>query len=174
MAGIIITNQVSERNDALIRTAISSADVQNGEIFSLTRSVGDFATWDVNTPAVATLADAIWIANDCQAPVATDANGQQYRVDGIKDPSAWINLADRPFDARKLVKGDIITLNADAVGGAQAAFAVATDGEKFVQFAAAGITTGLSLKFLEVIQVPLPSATIGNTVDMYKFEVENA
>jgi hypothetical protein len=172
--GIMIPSKVAAHNiDSLVRSAKSSADLDNGNVVSLTAltgTSGEGEVWTAATPATGATLTNLWMVGEPEV-VLTDS---KYK--GI-DPNikAFYNVAGKVFTAFKLQLGDIVMLSADALGGTKSTntFVVATNGTVELTWASAAVS-GVSLKLLATEYVSAPSTgAIGESqrVDMYKFEV---
>lgn len=168
--GVVEKKQVSAKTDeALVRTGVSTAVVENGSVFSLgTRNSN--GTWNVGTPATGSLTN-LWMAAD-DGKVVISSDGREYQV--TNDPTAFSVAIGRAFDIFKPQIGDLIALSADAIDSTYAGedFVVAADGEVKLQKSATAIT-GLSLKKIATTTIKVPSTTLGTPdgVTAYLFEV---
>lgn len=157
--------------DALNRSAIGSADLDNGNavvLATVSSTAGEGEVWTATQPATATLAGC-WIVADPEVVVT----GAKYK--GLDpDPRNFFVPSGQVFRAVKPQLGDIVELNAEAFtagAGAGSAYANLEDGSyKFIW--AAGVGGGLSLKLIGTTYISLADGSIGTQrVTMYKFVV---
>ena len=160
---------VAKDVDAYVRPAISASAVDNGNVFTLSKSgVSDesfLATFPTSASAV-----RCWMAGEPEMPFAV-AGSNEYRGFGrIQD---FYNSASKTFTAFKLNVGDIIQLSADGLDSATAStYAVPTNGTGKFTWATAA-STGLTLRYLRTVTVPQPNASaIGaGRITMFEFDV---
>jgi hypothetical protein len=169
MANILIKNNVQATDvQALNRKFISSADIDNGNVFG----VGAVSTSDgidvygVTTPTTDSLS-GLWMAANDGVVTITTASGLQLRgvTNDIRD---YTNIANHPFDGFKPKVGDKITMTDDGITGTKGSntFVVAQNGSGKLAWASAAIS-GLSLSLIATTYI-----SVGNTrVTAYKFEV---
>lgn len=143
----------------------SSADVENGQIFSqgaLSTTDGESEVYAIATPATATLS-SLFMAYSPEDVILASANGNQYKI-GDKDPRSFTNVTGLVFTGYRIALGDKIMLSAEGFTGAKGAsdvFAVATDGQtKLVWGTAAG--AGVTYALDKVSYFSIPSSTFGS------------
>lgn len=173
--GVVLPNMIMAQNvDSLNRAIFCADDLDNGSVVVLARSTtaGALETWDATKPATAALTN-LWMIASPEIPFASSGSSI-YRNMGNPDPREFYNRATKVADAFKPMVGDIITLTADALGGTKSTngFVVAVDGEYKLTWAAAAIS-GLSLKLIATVNLPIPAGTLADTqrVTAYQFEV---
>lgn len=155
------------------RSVVSGSDaIDNGNIFGLAAqgtSASGLEVWTVVTPATGSLG-GMWMAASPEVPITVDGTLVYKGLNS--DPRNFYNVGGTPFDAIKLVVGDIVTLTVDAFDTAPSAFAVATNATgKFT--AAAGHVAGVCcLRYLATTYISIGSGNIDNQrVAAYKMEV---
>lgn len=171
---VLIKNQVAAMNVAAYnRSVVSGSDaVDNGNVFSLAAqgsSASAAEVWTVVTPVTGSL-DKLWMAASPEVPITVDGTLVYKGLNS--DPRNFYNVGGTPFDAIKLVPGDIITLTLDAFDTAPSAFAVAATGSgKFT--AASGHVAGVCcLRYLATTYISIGSGGIDSQrVTAYKMEV---
>ena len=169
--GVIEKTKVMAKDvDSLNRSATIDSAVENGSCVSLSgysTTAGEGEVWTAVTPATATLGELWMVAS----PEVVVTDGKYKGLD--PDIRNFVNASGDIIDVFKPQVGDIIKLTADAVGGTISTntFAVATDGELQLQWAASAIS-GLSLKLRDTDHISIGTGAIGsNKVTAYKFEV---
>ena len=142
----------------------SSADVENGQIFSqgaLSALSGESEVYAIVTPATATLSN-LFMAFSPEEVILAGANGNQYKV-GDYDPRSFTNVTGLVFTGYRIMKGDKIKLSVEGFTGAKGAsdvFAVATDGQvKLVWGTAAGAGVSYALDAVNYFSI---GATFGS------------
>jgi hypothetical protein len=171
--GVVVLNQVQATNiDTLNRSAVYSADVENGSVMSLTgiSATPGVEVWASATPATASLTN-LWMTVEPEV-VTISVNGKKFK--GLSnDPRDFVNLSGDVFTVFKPQVGDIITLSSDAVAGTKSSngYVVATNNAAKLTWAASAVS-GLSLKLLETTYISIADGTIGTQRQTaYKFEV---
>lgn len=177
MAGFILKSAVSAHTDqALNRRGIfASAELDNGSVMQLLTQSTDAdksRVWVATAPAATTGLQNLWMAAT-DGVVSITVGGKTYRGlsnDFVRD---FTNPAGSIIDFFKPQVGDIIELDAAAIGGTKGAntFVVATATEKKLQWGAAAVS-GLSLKLIADTFVSVGTGAIASQrVVTYKFEV---
>ena len=154
---ILIPTLVAAKNiDSLNRSFVSTADLDNGNVFGkgeLSTNAGESQVYKTVTPATGSLS-GLYMAFSAEDVVLTDDLGNQFKV-GTLDPRAFTNKAGTVFSGFKPQVGDLVS--ADGISGDAAAYAVAANGASQLAFAeAAG--AGLSFKVVETTYISLASA----------------
>jgi hypothetical protein len=171
---VLVKNSVAAADNRVYnRSVVTGSDpVDNGNVFGLAAqgTAGSaLEVWTVVTPVTGSL-DKLWMAASPEVPITVD--GVLVYKGLNSDPRNFYNVGGTPFDAIKLVPGDIITLTVDAFDTAPSAFAVATTATgKFT--AAAGHAAGVcTLRYLATTYISIGSGNIDNQrVNAYKMEV---
>lgn len=160
---ILIPTLVAAKNiDSLNRSFVSTADLDNGNVFGkgeLSTNAGESQVYKTVTPATGSLS-GLYMAFSAEDVVLTDDLGNQFKV-GTLDPRAFTNKAGTVFSGFKPQVGDLVLISADGISGDAAAYAVAyavaANGASQLAFAeAAG--AGLSFKVVETTYISLASA----------------
>lgn len=160
---ILIPTLVAAKNiDSLNRSFVSTADLDNGNVFGkgeLSTNAGESQVYKTVTPATESLS-GLYMAFSAEDVVLTDDLGNQFKV-GTLDPRAFTNKAGTVFSGFKPQVGDLVLISADGISGDAAAYAdayaVAANGASQLAFAeAAG--AGLSFKVVETTYISLASA----------------
>jgi hypothetical protein len=171
---VLIKSQTASMNVAAYnRSVFSGSDpIDNGNVFWLasqgTSGSGSEA-WVVSVPATGSLA-GLWMAASPEVPITVD--GVLVYKGLNSDPRNFYNVGGTPFDAIKLVVGDVITLTVDAFDSAPSAFAYAANGSmKFT--VGSGHAAGVCcLRYLATTYISIGSGAIDNQrVASYKMEV---
>lgn len=174
--GVAYASKIAATNvGSYNRTAVSSADIENGSVFLL--NAGQESTtsdrYTVVQPTTGNLS-GLYMALTPEIVVVKTASGKTYR--GIDpDPSDFINYAGDSIDAVKLQVGDVVTMSTDCITGTISTntFAVAANAAyKLAWAASAG--AGLSLKLLETTYIVIASgqpSVLASRKLAYKFEV---
>ena len=172
---VLVQTQVQAMNiDALNRSAVAAAEVENGMVFNLatqSTTAGEGEVWAVTNPVTGALT-GLWMAYDPEVVVVT-SNGKQYR--GINpDPRDFSIAAGDVFSAFKPMVGDLILVTAggalDAPTGSNA-FLEAADGAMKMAWADTQTASTLSFKLIGTSYVSIPDGTIGTQrVTAYKLE----
>jgi len=171
---VVIKNMTASMNvGAYNRSVVSGSDaIDNGNVFSLAAqgtSASGAEVWTVVTPLTGSL-NGLWMAASPEVPITVD--GALVYKGLNSDPRNFYNVGGTPFDAFKLVVGDVITLTLDAFDTAPSAFAVAANASgKFT--AASGHAAGVCcLRYLATTYISIGSGGIDNQrVNAYKMEV---
>jgi hypothetical protein len=171
---VVIKNSVAAADNRVYnRSVVTGSDpVDNGNVFYLTAqgTAGSaLEVWTVSVPVTGSLG-SLWMAASPEVPITVDGTLVYKGLNS--DPRNFYNVGGTPFDAIKLVPGDIITLTVDAFDTAPTAFAVAaTTSMKWV--AASGHVAGVAcLRFLANTYISIGSGGIDNQrVTAYKMEV---
>lgn len=176
MAGFILKSAVSAHTDqALNRRGIFASALDNGSVMQLLTQSADAdksKVWVATAPAATTGLQNLWMAAT-DGVVSFTVNGKTYRGlsnDFVRD---FVNPANEIIDFFKPQVGDIIELDAAAIGGTKASngFVVATATETKLQWAAAAVA-GLTLKLIGDTFVSVGTGAIASQrVVTYKFEV---
>ena len=171
---IVQKTQVEARNvEALNRTAVHTAEIENGMVFLLQNYQNTApGVWDLVAPSTGNLS-GLWMAFDEGKILVQDANSEVYS--GLsKDPGLYTNIANRPFDCFKPQVGDIITMTADAIGNTRTAETLITAVDASLKLEWAGAAgAGLTLTLIDAnAKFNIPPKTFGGTVTTgFKFEV---
>lgn len=130
-------------------------DIENGSVFSMgglyknTKGVEDGdEVYIAVKPTTATLEKVHYMAASPIRIITTAGDGSQF-VDLTVNPKAFKNIAGQPIDGVRLVPGDKVRLNADAIGGTMGSNKLITavdDSYKLEWASAAG--TGLTLELV--------------------------
>lgn len=156
---ILIPTLTAAKNiDALNRSFVAEADLDNGNVFvkgDLSTEAGESQVYEATTPATGSLS-GLWMAYSPEDVVLTDALGNQFKV-GNLDPRAFTNTAGVVFSGFKPQVGDLVLISADGIEGEAAAYAVAAAGSNKLKFAAAAVE-GLSFKVVETTYISVASA----------------
>lgn len=171
---VINTTRCSKENiDALNRKAIAETDIQNGTFVNLkwAEDIGD-EVFVVDTENDGT--EDLWMA--CSPEVNKLMVGTVY---GGLDPRNFVNVAGRPFDVVKLLKGDIIQATKDFFKTGFSPIEVTSgtvveivDGEPKVLASATSAYKGLRFKIGRLEPMVFATAGIGGEqVDAWLLEV---
>ena len=156
---ILIPTLVAAKNiDSLNRSFVSTADLDNGNVFGkgeLSTNAGESQVYKTVTPATGSLT-GLWMAYSPEDVVLTDGLGNQFKV-GSLDPRAFTNIAGNVFSGFKPQVGDLVLVSADGITGEANSYAVAANGTSKLAFAA-GAISGLSFKVVETTYISLASA----------------
>lgn len=157
---ILIPTLVAAKNvDSLNRSFVSTADLDNGNVFGkgeLSTNSNESQVYKTVTPATGSLS-GLYMAFSPEDVVLTDDLGNQFKV-GTLDPRAFTNRANVVFSGFKPQVGDLVLISADGISGETAkAYAVATNGSSVLAFADDAIT-GLSFKVVETTYISVASA----------------
>lgn len=173
MANVVIKRVVAARNvDALNRSAIATADLENGSVFTLTeRSTvdGEDEVWTVGTPTATST--GIWMAATSEVVTTTVGEGDyqvQYR--GIVvDPRNFTNVAGIVFSAFQPKIGDVIEMTMGDATNDYLNVAADTTLE-----AATAAGTGFSMHKIGTSILHIGNASLVKTpVTTYLYEVVN-
>jgi len=171
--GVAVPVAVAAKDvDALNKTFIGEADIENGSVFTLGDIVsGQADEFAAVQPATANLAKQHYMAVSAILPV-TSINGQ-YFYNMVQDPRAFINVTGEPIDGIALKVGDEVLLSSDALAGTKSTntYVVATNGAYKLTWAAAAIS-GLSLKLVSTSYISIGDALGSQRVTAYRFIVE--
>ena len=156
---VLIPLQVAAKQlDTLNKSFISSADVENGQIFAkstLSTTADESEVYTITTPATATLS-GLYMAWSPEDVILTAADGNQYKV-GDMNPQNFTNVAGLVFSGFKPQVGDRILISADGFTGAKGVsdtHAVGTDGQdKLVWGTAAGNGLSFALEAVSYISI---------------------
>ena len=156
---ILIPTLVAAKNiDSLNRSFVSTADLDNGNVFGkgeLSTNAGESQVYKTVTPATGSLT-GLWMAYSPEDVVLTDDLGNQFKV-GSLDPRAFTNKAGTVFSGFKPQVGDLVLISADGISGVANNYAVAANGASKLAFnETAG--AGLSFKVVETTYISLASA----------------
>lgn len=105
---IILKKAAAQNIDSYNRSAVYTTDLDNGDVFTLasySATAGEKEVWSVSAPTASS--SQVWMAVSSEVSVITDAMGNKY-IGLTKDPRAFTNVANKPFDAIKLNTGDLI------------------------------------------------------------------
>lgn len=156
---ILIPTLVAAKNiDSLNRSFVSTADLDNGNVFGkgeLSTNAGESQVYNTVTPATGSLS-GLYMAFSAEDVVLTDDLGNQFKV-GTLDPRAFTNKAGTVFSGFKPQVGDLVLISADGISGEAKNYAVAANGASQLAFADAAVT-GLSFKVVETTYISLASA----------------
>ena len=155
--------------DSYNRVAIHSADLDNGSLVALTSQGlnpdGDASAlynevWTAIVPDATHLTD-LWLVRSPEVTIDNHA----YVSGDMRD---FYNPAKKPFDVKRLSKGDIIVISAEGMAGTQGTntYAVAVAGSTKWNWAAAPIADGFSAKLIGALTLPR-----NPSVAAFKFEV---
>lgn len=172
--GIMIPSAVVAANvDAYVRHAKGAVDLDNGNVVSLTALTGvagEREVWTAAVPATGATLTNLWMIGEPEV-VLTDSKYRNINPNVLD----FYNVAGDVFTAFKLQLGDVVMLNAEALGGTLGAntFVVATDGTAKLTWASAAVS-GVSLKLLATEYISIP--VLGSIGDLqrstaYRFEV---
>jgi hypothetical protein len=116
-----------------IANFISSADVENGQLFSrgaLSTDADKSEVYAIGVPATATLS-GLFMAFAPEDLIVTLADGTQYKLDNL-NPQNFTNIAGKVFSGFRPTLGDKILITAEGFTGAKGGsdvYGVATDGQ---------------------------------------------
>jgi hypothetical protein len=170
---VLVPLQVAAKNvDSYNISAISSSDVENGQLFStaaLSTTAGESEVFTIATPATATLGN-LYMAWSPEDVIVETADGNQYKV-GDQDPRNFVNVDGIVFSAYAPQVGDKILITADGFTGALGGntFAVAADGQVKLVWASA-VSTGLSYRLLATSYISLAGGFGSQRVTAYLLE----
>lgn len=175
--GVLNMNATRAMNvDSMLRSAVTAADdLDNGNVINLltqSSTAGMSEVWVATKPLSAgTLLVNLWMVAD---PEVVLTYGETSTYKGL-DPDVrnFYVKGGQVFRAFMLSVGDIVELNAEALGGTKSSngFVVATNNTYKLTWAASAIS-GVSLKLIGTTYVSLGSGAIDTQrVVMYKFEV---
>jgi len=173
--GICIPNKIAAKDiDSFNRSAVSSANIDNGWVVSLdakSTTSGQGEVWTVTLPATGYL-NNLWMA--CSPEIVLTSSGS-YIFKGIDpDPRDFTNLATYTFDVFKPQINDIITLTSDCLAGSVSTYVNATDSTGGYKLYWGGSQTSsvLSMKLLVTTYISIGTGAITNQrVTAYQFEV---
>jgi hypothetical protein len=175
--GILNLTAVKSMNvDALNRSAVGAADLDNGNVvnlLTLSATTGESEVFTASKPLSAggLLVD-LWMVAQPEVVVTYSGNSAYKGLD--PDVRNFYVKTGEIFRAIKPVVGDIVELSADALGGTKNAntFVVATNNTYQLTWAASAVS-GLSLSLVGTSYVSLADGAIGSTqrTVMYKFQV---
>lgn len=173
---VLIQKAVAAKNiDADNRSVISTTDMDNGDVFVLnaySETAGEGEVWATSATAEDSQIGEIWMAYSPEVSITVDGMGNRY-VGLNKDPRAFTNVANKPFDAFKLHEGDIVEFTGDGyiAMAASTYFNVGTT-SKFVP-ASTPSTTGAYLVKRKTGVLHINTGKIGDsTIPTYIFEVK--
>ena len=158
---ILVPTLTAAKNvDIFNRSFVSTADLDNGNVFSkgeLSTDANESQVYQTATPATGSLND-LWMAFTAEDVVLTDDLGNQFKV-GNLDPRAFTNTAGTVFSGFKPQVGDLIVLSADGINGTidDETYVVAANGSSKLAPASAAIS-GLSFKIVETTYISVASA----------------
>ncbi len=174
---VLIKNQCAAKDvSAYNRSVVSGStatDIDNGNIFSLLTqgtSGSNAEVWVVAMPTTGSLS-SLWMAASPEVPITVD--GTLVYKGMNQDPRRFYNVGGVPFDAIKLVPGDVITLTADALdSGTPQAYANASAGTfKWTWGAAPTGSTTACLRYIATTYISIGSGAIDSQrVTAFKFE----
>lgn len=173
MATVAYASTIMATNvDSLNRTAVASANIENGSVFLLGSQETGSDRYNVVQPTTGNLS-GLYMALTPEIVEIRTASGKRYRVG--EDPRDFLNYAGDSIDAVKLMVGDVVIMTADGMTNAIGAntFAVAQNANYKLLWTTAAIT-GLSLKLVETTYIPIGSgqpSVLASRVTAYKFEV---
>lgn len=158
--------------DSLNRYAIHTADLENGSIFTLSAYKTDAGYGEVWTAADTTATSkTVWMAYSPENVVVTDDNGNQY-LGLTKDPRAFTNIANVPFDCFMLCNGDIIEMTGANIADISISdYLVPSTTKALVAATSAG--SGVYLKKVKTNRLVIGTGDIGGgaTVTTYVYQV---
>lgn len=173
---VLVQEKVAALNvDAYNRPCVSASDIDNGYVFQLatkSSTAGESEAWVATIPASGAGLQNLWMAYEPE--IVTVLSGtKEYK--GINpDPRDFYTVAGKMFSAFRPVLGDLLKITGDGLttgAGAESAYAVATNNDFKLNWAAAAVS-GLSLKYLATDYISLADGSIGTQrVVAYKFEV---
>lgn len=171
--GLVIPSKLSAAsNDAWVRSAKASADIDNGRVVALTALTGvagEGEVWTAGTPATGATLTHLWMVTEPEI-VVTDSKFKNLDP----NPLNFTNLSGKVFTVCKLQIGDLVMLNAEALAGTKSTneYVVATNATTALTWAAAAVS-GVSLHLVATEYVSIPTGTSlqdQQRVTMYKFE----
>lgn len=174
MANVVIKKQYAAYNvDAYNRTAVCTADIDNGCVFKLKSYSTDAAEGIVWKAEQAAATDTgLWMATSPEIVTTKVMDGAEIRG-LVSDPRAFTNIKGAMIDAIKLVPGDVIEMTGDGITGIDTAAYLVPDTTGFKLKAATAVGTGLSLRKIGTSTLHIGNASLVKTpVKTYKFEVE--
>lgn len=127
MAAVLIKNRTqSMTDDSKNRSAVGSADLDNGKVFHLnsqSTASGSAECWSAVASAGSSL--GLWMAASPEVVITSS----KYR--GIDpDPRNFTNIAGLAFDAFKPIAGDIITMTSAGISGSPSTGAFVISGSQ--------------------------------------------
>ena len=174
---VLIKNQTASMDIASYnRSVVSGSDaVDNGNVFWLDQqgTTGSAAeVWLVETPLTGSLI-GLWMAASPEVPITVDGTLIYQGLNS--DPRNFYNVGGVVFDAFKPVRGDVITLTADALDSATAAaYANASTAKGTLTWGATISADALCLRYLATTYISIGSGNIDDQrVTAFKFEVLN-
>lgn len=170
---VVIKSRVAAYNvDALNRTAVCEADIENGCVFKLTSystTDGEGMVWKAEQAAATDT--GLWMATSPEVVVIKDAMGVEYKGLSV-DPRAFINNAGKMIDATKLQEGDIIEMTAANINNADTMDYLVPDTADFKLTGSATAGDGFCLHKIGTSQLHIGGAMIADSHPVtYKYEV---
>lgn len=173
---VLIQKAVAAKNiDADNRSVISTTDMDNGDVFVLdaySETAGEGEVWATSTTTTDSKVGEVWMAYSPEVSVVVDGMGNRY-VGLNKDPRAFTNVTNKPFDAFKLHEGDIVEFTGDGYTGmATNTYLNVGTTSKLVPASTAS-TTGLYLVKRKTGVLHINTGKIGGSaIPTYIFEVK--
>lgn len=166
---MIQTKVMAEDVKSLVRPVTSASDIDNGNVFQFSGKTAE--VWTAIAPATGAGLTHLWMAAEPEV-VITYSGSSAYK--GL-DPNAlnFYNKAGVTFTAIQPQLGDLIELNAEALGGTKSsnAYVVATNGDFKLNWGASAVS-GLSLHLVETKYISLATGAIDSQrITSYLFEV---
>lgn len=160
--------------DQANRTAVATVDLDNGCVFTLKEYsdvAGQGTVW--NCEQATATSTMCWMAMAPEVVAVEPVDGLVIR--GITpDPRAFTNVANKPFDAVLLYKGDIIEMTGAGINGIDTAEYLVPSAANFMLETATAAGTGLTLHKIGTSRLHIGNAALIKTpVTTYKFEVVN-
>lgn len=173
---VVIKKQYAAYNiDALNRTAVCDADIDNGCVFKLTsysENPGEGIVWKAEQAAATD--KGLWMATSPEVVYTSVMDGVELR--GLtEDPRAFYNIAGHMIDATCLMPKDIIEMTGEGIDGIEEPtntyLVPAAADYKLAVATAAG--TGMSLRKIGTSRLHIGGSGIAKgIVPTYKYEVE--
>lgn len=171
---VIIKRAVAAFNvDSYNRTAVytdtahPTYTLDNGAVFTLTRTDAEDLRWTVTAPA-ATTTTGLWMATSPEVVYVDKAHG------GTADPRDFVNTQNMSIDATLLVKGDIIEMTGEGIANIATKNYLVVDASTFTLKAADAAGTGLCLKKIGASTLHIGDGAIAPAATpTYVFEVVN-
>lgn len=154
-----------------LATFTSSADVENGQLFSrgaLSTTAGQSEVYAIATPATATLS-VLYMAYTPESVIVVAPNGNQYKV-GDLDPRNFVNVANIAFTGFKPAVDDKVLITAEgftAAWDAGKTHAVAADGQSKLVWAT-GVAGGLSFELEKTSTISIGQSFGSHRVTAYQ------
>lgn len=173
MSNVVIKKRYAAYNvDSFNRTAVGTADMENGCVFKLVKyseTEGEEMVWQAEQAAATDT--GLWMATSPEVVVTKDGGLEFKGI--VVDPRNFTNHRGAPIDAILLQYGDIIEMTGDGISDISTADYLVPSASNFKLEKAVAAGEGLTLQKIGtgVLSIGVTGGFGAKAIPTYKFQV---